>query len=390
MDSHKKIFFPDSDSDNIEQIDDGCISERQIDGTSESDRNNEYDDNEDLLIDDTGVVVEENANRRWESGKTVSEMEEDLLNYDSDNDMDIQEEGDNSNLRQIANELLQKPVNKVLINFNNDTFLLFDYLKNRNFKNINKENSKSSVSSESSASSVNPTNNADSSYPIICPNSDVNSHPSNVLMTIIRHFLEDYYGKLKFATKEILLNIPSLDIILYEDNIYNNQITFEDIQTVFRILKARSKQNNEDNIPEFLIGNIELRPRFVARYNTLVELTESSATLQNIRPFSNDKSHPLILEDNVADISEPVVLNIDDEEEEQEKEKEKVLLEEDVESSGKGLGDEETRAWIIQTNDNEGMQLSNKKNVGYNNTNNTNDGDDDDLLEVVSDIEKFN
>lgn len=239
--------------------------------------------NNDLVINDTGVVVDD---------ENIDQMEEDLLNYDSDNEMaeaSSADEDRDSNIRQVAKSLLQKPANKVLLTYGTDTFLLYDCQETDN----NDENSTTA-------------------YPIICRNNDINTDPSNILMSSIRHFLEAYYNKIKFATKEILVNFPALDISLCEDNIYNNQISFEDIQTVFQILKSRSEANNEPNVPSCLMGNIELRPRFVSRYNTLVELTESTATLKNIRPFSNDESHPVLLDDFNADSNEVVVMNIDD------------------------------------------------------------------------------
>ncbi|KAK5779814.1 hypothetical protein RI543_002350 [Arxiozyma heterogenica] len=383
MDSHKVDFNLEIDSGRIEEINDDLGSEQQIDSTDKNSGRGGYDDDDDLLIDDTGVVVEDNGNdvdnSRWISGKSVSEMEEDLLNYDSDNDMDIQEDENSSNIRRIANELLQKPVNKVLINCNSDTFLLFDYKKNGNSKNID-------GLSSSNDSCSNTVDDADISYPIICADDQINSQPSNVLMATIRQFLESYYGKLKFTTKEIILNIPSLDITLFEDNIYNNQVTFEDIQTIFRILKSRSEKNNEANIPKFLVGNIELRPRFVARYNTLVELTESSATLENIRPFSNDKSHPLVLDDNVVDMQETVVMNIDEDDDNDDGD--------DKNRKNNREGKEEIKIGNInfpekrsnnQEDDNENINSSTESNI-ENGDSKLKDSDDD-LLEIASNIE---
>lgn len=378
MDSHKANFDLEIDSGRIEEIDDDLRSEQQIDGTDKNSGRGGYD-NDDLLIDDTGVVVEDNGNdidsSRWISGKSVSEMEEDLLNYDSDNDMDIQEDENSSNIRRIANELLQKPVNKVLINCNGDTFLLFDYKKNGNSKNID-------GLSSSNDSRSNTVDDADISYPVICPDSQINSQSSNVLMATIRQFLEDYYGKLKFTTKEIILNIPSLDITLFEDNIYNNQVTFEDIQTIFRILKSRSEKNNEANIPKFLIGNIELRPRFVARYNTLVELTESSATLENIRPFSNDKSHPLVLDDNAVDIQETVVMNIDDDNDNDDGNDKNREEKEEIKIGSINFPEKRSNN---QEDDNKNINSSSESNI-ENGDSKLKDSDDD-LLEIASTIE---
>lgn len=152
--------------------------------------------------------------------------------------------------------------------------------------------------------------------PIICED-DVQLHAScNGMFTAVRRFLEKYYGSLPFISKELLLEIPCLDITLCEDNAYNNQITFEDIATIFKILKERSESNSEPNVPPHMEIRISVRPRFVSRYNALVELTQSSASLGNIRPFTNDKSHPVVLDDsNIAleSSEKPVTMNIDEE-----------------------------------------------------------------------------
>lgn len=295
----------------------------------------------DVIVNDTGVVIDDN---------NIDQMEEDLLNYDSDNDMAEASSGEDDeedpNIRQVARNLLQKPANKVLITFENDAFLLFDY---------NDMEGNTAVDED-------PT----STYPIICRNNDINNEPSNILMSSVRHFLESYYNKIKFATKEILINFPALDITLCEDNMYNNQISFEDIQTVFKILKSRSEESNEPNVPTCLVGNIELGPRFVSRYNTLVELTESTATLKNIRPFSNDESHPVLLDDLNADSNEVVVMNIDDD------------------SDGESKPNESLE---LQVNNSEEM---NKKLFVTSDEHDTTNNDEDDLLEIVSDTEEPN
>lgn len=346
------------------------IGEESLDVTNDGDKRLQQDENCDVMVDDTGVVVDD---------KDIDEMEEDLLNYDSDNDMgeeedgDIEDEDSNANIRQMAKDLLQKPANKVLIHYKEDIFLLFDYQDTLSTTTVVEDDSSNT-------------------YPIICRDNEVNSHPSNILMATIRQFLEGFYNKIKFATKEILLNIPSLDITLCEDNIYNSQVTFDDIQTVFKILKSRSEQNNESNIPSCLTGTIELRPRFVARYNTLVELTESTATLKNIRPFSNDQSHPLVLDDNLADSKEVIVMNIDDEDEGDENANTNINDNNTNDEAMQGGNEEQSRKETAVSDTNvatarEGKELPQANN---NNRNGQGSDDDDDLLEIVSDTEEPN
>ena len=76
----------------------------------------------DVIVNDTGVVIDDN---------NIDQMEEDLLNYDSDNDMaeasSEEDDEEDPNIRQVARNLLQKPANKVLFTFENYAFLLFDY-----------------------------------------------------------------------------------------------------------------------------------------------------------------------------------------------------------------------------------------------------------------------
>lgn len=190
--------------------------------------------------------------------------------------------------RAAAEMLLKKTPPCIYVSYEDDSFLLFD---------------------------CGDEGEQEASMPIICDD-NVELHAScNGLFTAVRKFLEKYYGSLSFLSKELLFDIPCLDITLCEDNAYNNQITFEDIATIFRILKERSEANSEANVPAHMEIEISVRPRFVSRYNALVELTQSTASLGNIRPFTNDKSHPVVLDDSttVGLGGKPVVMNIDEE-----------------------------------------------------------------------------
>lgn len=194
------------------------------------------------------------------------------------------------NIRDAAESLLSQPISKVLVNYETDTYLLFKLEEKKDEENIE---------------------DTTPEFQIICHDTTISANPINVLMASIRQFLESRHGKLAFGSKEILLRIDSLDIEICEDNAYNKHISFNDIQTIFNILKERSETAEEDCIPECLIATISLRQRFVSRYNALVELTESSATLKNIRPFSNDEGHPVILDDNMPSY-EKIVVNLED------------------------------------------------------------------------------
>ncbi|CCF60358.1 hypothetical protein KAFR_0J02940 [Kazachstania africana CBS 2517] len=208
--------------------------------------------------------------------------EEDLLGYEETFD---EEAVDDDAIRDAASSLLMEVTSKILVHYKDDSFLLFKY---------EKEGS-----------------NEDEGYTVMLEDPKLSNTPCNTLMSQIRSFLERHYNKLMFNSKEILLDIPVLDITINEDNIYNNQISFADIQTIFKILKERSENNHEMELPECLEATITLKPRFVSRYNALVELTESSATLSNIKPFSNNEDNPVILDDTASEV---IVMELDENE----------------------------------------------------------------------------
>lgn len=227
--------------------------------------------------------------------------DEDLLEYNEENEAGVEGKEENTfvnvvsedEVRKAAEILLHKESPKVLVNYEQDSFFLFDY-----------------DSAENS--------DGQEAVPIILDNPNQIHQTCSDLFVSIRHFLENYYGRLSFMSKELLFEIPCLDLQLCEDNVYNNQMTFNDIHTIFNILKERSESQSESNVPPFLRANITTRPRFVSRYNALVELTQSNATFKNIRPFSNDKTHPLIVEDNVGFASEQpehIIMNVDEDSE---------------------------------------------------------------------------
>lgn len=224
-------------------------------------------------LDDVGVQLDEGD-------------EEDLLEYD---DEPVEEQSSDAHIRNVAENLMKSELPKVTVKYKDSTFLLF-------------------TSEEEN----------ESSQPIICENAALYQRPMGEFIESVRKFMGNRFGGLTFATKELVLQIKSLDLTLFEDNVYNNHISFSDVYTIFKILKERSESNFEADIPTHLTIELSTRPRFVSRYNALVELTESSATLKNIKPFSNDETHPLILDDNDQAVhqhtSEVIVMDIDDDE----------------------------------------------------------------------------
>ncbi|QLQ80023.1 hypothetical protein HG537_0D00230 [Torulaspora globosa] len=220
---------------------------------------------------------------------SLVDEEEDLLEYDDNADEgDDKEFTQEMGARKAAEMLLKKEKPCVTVSYETDVFLLFDCREQEELPNV---------------------------ASIICEKESDLCDSCSGLFASIRRFLEGFYGSLSFVSKELLLNIPCLDIVLCEDNVYNSQISFDDIATIFKILKERSERNMEQNIPRWLEIELTVRPRFVSRYNALVELTQTSATLGNIKPFTNDSSHPLVLDDTNGAVAETVTMDVDDEEE---------------------------------------------------------------------------
>ena len=259
------------------QEDTGEIPEVEVDGVVVPVRGE--DEDEDLL------EYEDNSGEEGEGEGQSGEGIVDQLNPQSNTTA-------NAEVRQAAESLLKKQLPKVLVHYQDDKFLLFNYDDARD--------------------------DDEEAYPIICENTKYNNGSCTELLASVRKFLETYYNRILFGSKEILFEIPALDLTLCEDNIYNNQITFSDIETIFRILRERSMANSEEDVPLCLEANISTRPRFVSRYNALVELTESTASLKNIKPFSNSENNPLVLDDNEPSVSNPpdsIVMDLDEDEE---------------------------------------------------------------------------
>ncbi|AGO13410.1 AaceriAFR276Cp [[Ashbya] aceris (nom. inval.)] len=118
------------------------------------------------------------------------------------------------------------------------------------------------------------------------------------LIAAIRAFLEREYGRLELAAKELLLTFPDLDLCITEDNTYSKNISMNDIASIFNILRQNSLELGEPNTPDHLHIALTLSPRFVAKYNDLVELVDSHASFSHVKGFSNDRQHPLVIDGN--------------------------------------------------------------------------------------------
>ncbi|SMN18036.1 similar to Saccharomyces cerevisiae YGL250W RMR1 Protein required for meiotic recombination and gene conversion [Maudiozyma saulgeensis] len=231
--------------------------------------------NNEVVVDEIHMAINNDESADTERSNLSENLVEESFGNDSDEEM-----VDSDKIRDTAKLLLRKLPSKFLLQYEDDMFLLFDYDENDD-DNESQEND----------------NDSQNSYPIICEDIDACHESFKHLLIVIRKFIQGYYNGVTLGAKEIVISIPILDLIIYEDNMYNDQVSFNDLETIFQTLRKRSLIEKEDNIPKYLSGVITTRPRFVSRYNTLVELTEGSATLKNIKPFFNDEDNPVVLDD---------------------------------------------------------------------------------------------
>ncbi|KAG0668359.1 hypothetical protein C6P45_004711 [Maudiozyma exigua] len=230
----------------------------------------------DVVVDGVHVALQEQGSQNIEE----IPLSDDLVEEESFDDEEMEDEDeemiDTDTIRNTAKLLMRRKPSKFLVKYEDDTFLLFDYDDDKN-DNTNEEDN--------------------GSYPIICEDIDYFHESFKKIFVIIRKFIQSYYTGVTLGAKEIVISIPALDLMIYEDNMYNDQASFSDLETNFQTLCKRSRESGETEIPKYLSALMTTRPRFVSRYNTLVELTEGTATLRNIKPFLNNEDNPVVLDD---------------------------------------------------------------------------------------------
>lgn len=235
----------------------------------------------DVVVDGVHVALGEQPNQSIEEVP----LSDDLVEEGSFDEEEMEDEDeemiDTDAIRNTAKLLMRRSPSKFLVYYEDDTFLLFDYDEDKDENTYEEDNE---------------------SYPIICEDIDLFHESFKKIFIIIRKFIQGYYSGVPLGAKEIVMSIPALDLMIYEDNMYNDQASFNDLETIFQTLCKRSKESGETDIPKYLSGSMSTRPRFVARYNTLVELTEGTATLKNIKPFLNDEDNPVVLDDEEDDV----------------------------------------------------------------------------------------
>ncbi|SCU82849.1 LAFA_0D00386g1_1 [Lachancea sp. 'fantastica'] len=212
---------------------------------------------------------------------------------DGDNDsiIDIVSE---SEVNEAAKQLLSAKAPQINVNYKNETFLLLGEYDGDN------------------------AGERDSSK-IICKDSADLHRGCHIIFGRLRLFLQNVNRPLDLLSRELKMEFPDLDLIMEEDNMYNKDITINDIVSIFKILKDNSIKKCEANVPTIITINVSTKPRFVSRYNSLVEMLTGDATFSNIRVFSNDESHPVVLDDGEQienKDTEVIVMSSGDEKEE--------------------------------------------------------------------------
>lgn len=237
--------------------------------------NTEPNRNENSVILNSPINKDEPTDQQKISENYENELDATAKDYD--NSTIISEEDDDSLIDIMSESELQDTAKKLLcfehpdiiLHYKHDVYMLFK--------------------------STNPEYHPSLRYVLM---DNIGLHVNlNVVLSSIRQFIQNTYGSLEVANREIFLNFTDLSLNLGEDNIYIRNITINDIVSIFEALKRNSIQKQESNIPTHININISLLPRFVSRYNDLVEMIDNDAGFSSISGFSNDIEHPLLLDD---------------------------------------------------------------------------------------------
>ncbi|SCV04749.1 LAME_0H20934g1_1 [Lachancea meyersii CBS 8951] len=248
-------------------------------GTSESKENFAQDvqvPDQDVQVSaqaESGVTVDDDNNEERDVLKKSKNLDNDDKNEDRDDDEDsIIDIVSESEVNEAAKQLLSAKSPQIRVNYRDETFLLLGEYDGDN-------------AGEWEASKV------------ICKDSADLHRGCHVVFGRIRLFLQNIQRGLDLLSRELQMEFPDLDLVMEEDNMYNKDITINDVVSIFKILKDNSIKKCEADVPTSLTINVSTKPRFVSRYNSLVEMLSGDATFANIQVFSNDQSHPVLLDD---------------------------------------------------------------------------------------------
>lgn len=249
--------------------------------------------------DEDPSVTVENDEVLKDKGK--GESEDDFRDDDDDSIIDIVSE---SEVYEAAKQLLNTKAPQIRVHFKGDTYLLLSEYDGDNANEWNEDR-------------------------IICNDPTDLHRGCNVAFSRIRLFFQKVFGGVELLSRELTFAFPDLDMVMEEDNMYNKDITLNDVVSIFKILKDNSIKNCEPNVSSYLTIDVSTRPRFVSRYNALVEMLSDDATFSNIKIFSNDSNHPVVLDDGeqqggVATSREVIIMTSDEENTDEEKKEDQV------------------------------------------------------------------
>lgn len=148
-------------------------------------------------------------------------------------------------------------------------------------------------------SNVPVSKDSDSTLQHLSIRTEISFEPINAIFKIIRESLQLYSPSTELSNSEITLNAVELDLELQEDNMYNKNITLQDIVSIYRSLRDNSSSINDDEEESLVLTfDVTTRKRFLSRYNELVELVDNHGNLSHIFKFSNSSGNPVVLDDN--------------------------------------------------------------------------------------------
>lgn len=147
-------------------------------------------------------------------------------------------------------------------------------------------------------SNVPVSKDSDSTLQHLSIRTEISFEPINVIFKIIRESLQLYSPSTELSNSELSFNAVELDLELQEDNMYNKNITLQDIVSIYRSLRDNSSSINDEEESLVLTFDVTTRKRFLSRYNELVELVDNNGNLSHIFKFSNSSGNPVVLDDN--------------------------------------------------------------------------------------------
>ncbi|KAH3900800.1 uncharacterized protein SCODWIG_02601 [Saccharomycodes ludwigii] len=299
--SNSLLRLPDVRTISNCSIKDSCNSD-----TKEKEENFDKNDRANNSTTNTKTECKEerkNINRIESFGESVNEtQDEDQTGEDQgeknkvSNDEFRSSKRQHSDLYEIASDMLRNatPIPNIELIFEGISYSLFKLGNDNNFDLIDDENE----------------NDDNVSYgqdliTHLFHDIEVLNYNMEQFFYSLRKVLERIEQSANLRNKELIIEVPALDLKLTEDNKYNKCIELRDILSIFEGFEKNSKATASEL--NHLVLEVELGVRFLTRYNDLVDLMHNNATFNQINGFSNDKTHPVVLDDlNTEDNTKPI------------------------------------------------------------------------------------